>query len=325
MDPRKHLPPVDLEFTAHCLRRFPRARNAVDALRRLGNPPSITPADISQPSPGIQTAIQVIGALSQSRETSVIRASWASFIGPWVRALLEDIVLTLHEAPSTVEGIAARDRILMCVPGCIQSAVERDHRNIGVLKHTTPYIRFLLGQVWLKVVDECHRTWSMWCPLLMTLSPESDGGDNTQDSVGPARINVYHLDERTGLILAHHINFHIPKVRKMSNDELLAMNTFMALLAGYEVQGPMNPLGLPAVVIHLIPPLIELASKMMFKRRIDPNGDPNNIPAHIHPLVTIPLRNLHTVLRDPLSAVIELDSGILKILIEAYPCFFFSV
>ncbi|KAJ8074194.1 hypothetical protein PM082_012486 [Marasmius tenuissimus] len=154
------------------------------------------------------------------------------------------------------------------------------------------------------------------------LSVESDEGGITQESANLSQDIVYVLDERTGLMFAHHINFHLPKIRRISNDELLAMNAFMALLAGHEGQGSFNPLKFPAVVLQLVPALVNFVSGMMFKRKIDPTGSPNRIPPHIHPLVTLPLRNLHTVLLDPLSTVIALDSGILKILLKPYPCFF---
>ncbi|KAL0060959.1 hypothetical protein AAF712_012223 [Marasmius tenuissimus] len=286
MDPREYVPPVDREFTAQCSRRFPRAHNALNALRRLGQPPLvITTDDHSWPPPEFQTAIQAMGALGSSKETSIVRAGWGALISPWVKVFLEEVVLRL-------QWLRHRGR----------------HWDARLLKQTTPYIEPLLVRIWFKVLDECHL--------------ESDEGGITQESANLSQDIVYVLDERTGLMFAHHINFHLPKIRRISNDELLAMNAFMALLAGHEGQGSFNPLKFPAVVLQLVPALVNFVSGMMFKRKIDPTGSPNRIPPHIHPLVTLPLRNLHTVLLDPLSTVIALDSGILKVLLKPYPCFF---
>ncbi|KAL0060966.1 hypothetical protein AAF712_012230 [Marasmius tenuissimus] len=332
MELRGYLPSVDLEFTSHCVRRFPRAKNALDALRRLGKPPSITPADISEPPPNIQTAIQAMSALSRSRETSVIRASWEPLIGPWVKVLLEDIILGDHQGPLTAEGIATWDHILMYVPGCFLSAAGRPRRpcredSARSLSRTTTYIGPLFAQTWIKVTDECHRTWSTWSQLHMLLVEVVDATGTGRTSISRADIPrnvVYNLDERTGKIFVRHINFHIPKIPHVSDGELSSVTAFMTLLAGHDTgrNGDENPLGYSAVVGQTIPALIKLVSEVMFKRKIDPKCPPNRIPEHIHRLVVITLHCLYGVLRDPSSAVLALDSGVLKVILKAYPCFF---
>ncbi|KAK1223995.1 hypothetical protein PQX77_013108, partial [Marasmius sp. AFHP31] len=328
MGPRAYLPPVDLEFTLHCFRRFPKAKSALDALRRLGEPPSITLADISNPPPNIQTAIQVMGALSRSYETSVIQPSWKSLIGPWVRVLLEDIILGDHEGPSTAEGIAVWDHILMCVPGCFLSAAgppgrEDDPRS---LSRTTPYIGPLFTQTWLKVIEECHRTWSTWSRLHILLVELVDDAETGLTSISRADIPrnvVYALDERMGKLFVRHINFHIPKIPRASNDELSAVENLMSLLVGdIGRDRDENPLGYPAVVGQTIPALIKLASTVMFKRKIDPKCPPSRISEHIHRIAVFALQCLYGVLRNPSSAVLALDSGVLKVVLKAYPCFF---
>ncbi|KAL0060962.1 hypothetical protein AAF712_012226 [Marasmius tenuissimus] len=333
MNSSEYQSPVDLEFIEHCFRQFPRARKALDALLRLGNPPAITLAEISSPSPKVEIAIRVLGALSRSKELAIVRASWGSLIGPWVRILLQDIILGDHEGPMTAEGIATWDRILMSVPGCFQSAFGESRESAHSLCSTTPYLEPLFTQTWLKVIDECHRTWPVWCGMLRILSESVDHSDGDNGNTGTQEANlprnvVYSQDERTGKLLVRHINFHVPKIPRISDPELHNVTDFMLLLhgsyAGSAVNrlGVVNPLGLPAVVGQTIPALIKFAFTVMFKRKIDPQCPTNRIPTDVYSLVVLTLDCLYSILRDPISAVVALDSGVLKVILRAYPCFF---
>ncbi|KAL0060960.1 hypothetical protein AAF712_012224 [Marasmius tenuissimus] len=322
MESLEYLASLDLPFTAHCLRLFPRAGLALEALRRLGDPPSNTRVDLSQPSQQIRTAIEVMGSLAGSQESAAIRTKWTSLISLWVKFLLEDIILGDQERPFTPEGIAAWDRILMYVPRCFLAAIqfneeeEEEEENRHFWKLVSPCFEPLCTQVWYRVIEDCHRTWDAWCQLITPLSLFKNS--DIRNAVPPRRV-IYKFDERTGRILLHHINFHIPRIHRMPDGILSTVKMFIDMIIKY---GKHNPLMFPAVIGHAMPTLIKLASTIMFRRKTDPSYPSTDVLEQLHSLLITTLRCLCTLIRDSGSTEIALDSGILKVLLRPPPYLF---
>ncbi|KAK1229572.1 hypothetical protein PQX77_007362 [Marasmius sp. AFHP31] len=319
MDISEHLPSFDLSFSAYCFQLFPRARFALEALRRLGNPPSIGGVDLAQPSQQIRTAIEVMASLAGSQEAAAVRDNWTSLISPWVKFFLEDIILGDQEQPFTPEGIATWDHILMYVPRCFLAAIQFDEEEEEIkqfLKLVSPFFEPLCTQAWYRVIEDSHQTWDAWCQLVtpLTFYKNSD----IRNAVPPRRV-IYKFDERTGRILLHHIHFHISRIPRMSDSKISAVKMFIDVVIKY---GKHNPLMFPTVIGHAMPALVKLASTIMFKRKIDPNCPSDSVLEQLHFLLVTTLQCLCTLIRDSGSAEIALNSGVLKVLLRPLPYLF---
>ncbi|KAL0571621.1 hypothetical protein V5O48_010339 [Marasmius crinis-equi] len=313
--------PVGLDFLRQCSPKFPTPFTAVNELRRLGKPPSDCNIDIFNPGVRLQTAIKVMGALA-NREVAPsetvsphIKAHWKSLIGPWVRVLLEDLILGDQGGPITPEGVITWDHILMCIPGCLATVVP----DIKTLNHTTPYLEPLLIQIWLTVIDECHWTWRVWCFLMVNvLATEVSENKN---NIEPRRM-PYRRNQNTGLILVRHINTHIPKISKMPSEDISALKCFMIMVSAF--QDSSGPFTLCEVRLQAIPALVRLASTILFRcyrKIVHPDSHLDRRSNDLHTIVELALTYLCSAMHDSRSVLLALESGLLKVVVKIPPQF----
>ncbi|KAJ8074180.1 hypothetical protein PM082_012472 [Marasmius tenuissimus] len=66
--------------------------------------------------------------------------------------------------------------------------------------------------------------------------------------------------------------------------------------------------------------LVKLISTAIFKRRTKYDTSDSVLEDNVHPMVVLPLRLLNSALRDPVSVILAVNSGVLKVLLNAHPC-----
>ncbi|KAL0058547.1 hypothetical protein AAF712_014770 [Marasmius tenuissimus] len=297
------------------------ASEALTRLRKLGNPPSNTRVDLSNPSPKLLKALGILGSLTRlSSEIVLVKANWTSQISPWVKFFLEEVILGEPDGTLTPEGVELWESVVKGVAGCIGIVIDVDS-----IARDNSYLGPCVIQTWYKLLDEGREEWEMWCSVMTQLALHKDGKPVPE----PLRVPTKHCskmrrtEEEYGLIMARHINFQILEIPKMSKRDMWTLRNYICVLAshGHEPGDP-NPLFRATVVEHAIPSLVKLISTAIFKRRTRSDTSASDLEDNVHPMVVLALRLLNSALQDPASVILALNSGVLKVLLKAYPCFF---
>ncbi|KAK7030858.1 hypothetical protein VNI00_013967 [Paramarasmius palmivorus] len=159
---------------------FPNNTRAIKALQSLGPPP--TSPDIENPSPAVWKALQAITALadnvvpgpgrkpaqSKAETANVIRGSWSSCIGLWVRMFLENFIP--EKAYFSVPSSSAGKRFLIIVFGVLPmllvfpSFTSDETQVVRELKGVSPNFPRLLIKPFLFQLERDHPdfTWAGW-------------------------------------------------------------------------------------------------------------------------------------------------------------------
>ncbi|KAK1229493.1 hypothetical protein PQX77_007443 [Marasmius sp. AFHP31] len=300
--------------------RFLAAPEALTRLRKLGKPPSNTRVDLSNPSPKLLKAFGILGSLTLSGEVVLIEANWTSQISPWVKFFFEEVILGEPDGTSTPKGVELWESIVKGVAGCIAIVIDVDS-----IARDNPYMEPCVIQTWYKLLDERREEWTMWCSVMTQLALHKDGKPVPE----PLRVPTKHsgkmrrTEEEYGLVMVRHINLQTLEIPKMSKRDMWTLRNYICILAshGHEPGDP-NPLFRPTVVEHAIPSLVKLISTAIFKRKARTDTTASDLEDNVHPMVVLALRLLNAALRDPASVILALSAGVVKVLLNAHPCFF---
>ncbi|KAL0572274.1 hypothetical protein V5O48_009676, partial [Marasmius crinis-equi] len=310
--------------------RFPSVKSAVEHLRRLGHPPPSKLVDLLHPPDSLWTAVDVFTALTSNMQgrhgqrasttaASHVGKCWKSTIWPWLRFLLEAVVLSSAEA-STRDLFEAFERILLIVPRLLSFNDQATRRSsLSAAKQATPDLLPLTAQVWCKIVDESHSTWGTWSALALDIS----FAEPIQSLKASAyKGQLYEVNASLGLCLIRHIHFLTARVPEMPTEQLTQLKLFMCC-----VRDPLfedvSPLEFEDVRRSAAAALSSLSCAVISKQKsLREAGVESEECRSSHDAACMAASCLIDIMRDASGISEALKAGLVKAILKCHPCLF---
>ncbi|KAF9258259.1 hypothetical protein L218DRAFT_739665 [Marasmius fiardii PR-910] len=317
---------LDLHFMKKAIERFPTARSAIDGLRAIGKPQKGLLKDSLYPAGEVETFLAMAGSLAvcmrgrtrQEQQVAVLltRNNWTSLIAPWIMLTIEELILPDLESETPYTS-NTRELAMWIIPYLLYPPKlhARIDFSLRELRDETPELAILLSRVWVKVIDQHHRTWGPWANLLASIVR----GDLVQGPTHSTTYEIFKSLHPLGHIILRHINDETPRIPTMNNDELVGFNNFI-LLANSDQYGGSGPLNAEGVEKNSLPALIRLASGLLYKRKI--LREPGLNSEREASIVTLVLNNILKMMDGSVRVSEAIESGIMVALIRAFPCYF---
>ncbi|KAL0572621.1 hypothetical protein V5O48_009340 [Marasmius crinis-equi] len=320
--------PPHIDILRACFKRFPRLTTAFEHLKKLGKPPSII--DISCPSSQLQSACDIIGSIAYHETvnpimtTNLIRTRWESHLARWVVYLLR-VALKIHEYSSTPSW---RDTFL-CIAVSVPYMLEFTSANLAFVKRCSPELQFLLGQVWLILLDREDDLWYSFGTAFVKVahspafSPSSALTIPTRDpktsNTDEVRIDGY------GKRILWHIQRRIGRLSTMEPSELSALRAleFAAERLPKCFPGAEEDHLTPDHIPYTISTMTQVLTTLLCKRkslRLEPIGSASH--QYCHELVVNPLELVLRLLTNPVAIKMAVEAGILQALFFAEECYY---
>ncbi|KAJ8079589.1 hypothetical protein PM082_011176 [Marasmius tenuissimus] len=264
---------IDESLLKRAKSRFRNCLNAMQALQQISKPPSfkLGPSDAK-----ISTVLEIFAVFastlrgpgndatgSGTASAAIrIRSYWQPLFGPWVRYLLERLVLP-EEGPSSVDGVLALEQVLVIVPDLLAFPSHDGHGkgDLEMVVSSTPYLLPCFMRVWIRAVETNHGTWGVWTSIMAKAARSALKGQRVQHGGW----NLDHTKTEIGLAVVRHLNCQIPRIFKMSHDDFIFLKEFITSIS---VLWPADerPLTHPSVAEYSIPTMVSLLASLTRKR-----------------------------------------------------------
>ncbi|KAK1225461.1 hypothetical protein PQX77_011610 [Marasmius sp. AFHP31] len=333
-DHTRKLPLVDRPFIRRAIGRFGSAKNALDHLRQLGEPPKSHSVRISSLPSSLEIFIQVLAALAGDvRGTNGARASesailhikmeWELNLGPWVKCLLEGVILT-EEEPSTPEAFGAIEHTLTLVPpALLLPSKGRDSIDVSAIRQASPEIHQLFLQIWCKVLDMRHHAWLQWSLLLTDYAPPFHEcfTPRSLNPIIPKRL--YHDNDAIGRLIARHVLTLSESIHKMPVEDLDGVKTFLRCLIHACIKDSpfLSEYATQPTQSQMVVAFASLASRLISKRRSLSVATTSSFECFTsHYIASVAVGHLAEMVKTPVRVGLAIDAGLLKAMFEVYPC-----
>ncbi|KAK1232376.1 hypothetical protein PQX77_004498 [Marasmius sp. AFHP31] len=262
---------IDENLLKRAESRFRNCLNAMKTLQQVSKPPSI-PLDPSDTK--ISTVLEIFAvfastlrgpgndATGTASAAIRIRSYWQSLFGPWVRYLLERLVLP-EEGPSSVDGVLALEQILVVIPDLLAFPSYDGHGkgDLEMVVSSTPYLLSCFMRVWIRAIETNHGTWGVWSSIMAKVARSALKGQQVQHSGW----DLDRTETEIGLAVVRHLNREIPRISKMSHGDFIFLKEFITSIS---VLWPADehPLIHPSVAEYSIPTMVSLLAGLTRKR-----------------------------------------------------------
>ncbi|KAF9260230.1 hypothetical protein L218DRAFT_947013 [Marasmius fiardii PR-910] len=269
---------IDLEFTSshnqhgwkfltNVIKQYPLGKHLAYRLRALGSPARTSPDTIDK-------VLDIVGAISANMygigdDTAITRAealivsNWTSTFEPWVKFLLQNVILAT-EGPSDLSSVIRVENALVCLPGFLTfREIDQDsesssmHVNVNFMTtigQISPEIPRLAAEVWTKILGDHHPAWCDWTQF-MTFIIQSL----------PLGSGVYEGNHQIGLAFISHLNHQTQRMSELTWDEMRTLKTSFLLMDEFTFKGE-SPLLLDSIRRYSLPAVIKLLSSALRRR-----------------------------------------------------------
>ncbi|KAL0563279.1 hypothetical protein V5O48_018793 [Marasmius crinis-equi] len=316
-------PPYRIVILKACFERFPRLTTAFEHLGKSGKPPSTI--DISRPSSQTRSVCDAIGSiacheiLNQNATTNLIRTCWESHLAGWVVYLLR-VALKIHEYSSTPSW---RDTFI-CIAAAVPCLLEFTSAELTFVKRRSPDIQFLLGQVWLILLDREDDLWRSFGVAFVKIAYSPSVSSSLALTTATHNPKTSHADEASmdgyGKRVLWQIQRRIGRLSTMEPEELYAMTALMSALERLSkyFPGAEEDHLTPDHISYTITTITQFLTTLLCKRkslRLEPITSASH--KYCHELVANPLKFVLRLLTSPFTIKEAVEAGIVQALFFA--------
>ncbi|KAL0058658.1 hypothetical protein AAF712_014659 [Marasmius tenuissimus] len=298
------------------------SRVAMNELHKLGHPPALSISPV--PDTGVVTAIRVIAALQSAYSASsseaastikCVRLQWRS-LSRWIKLLLKDLVLS-EDMISSPESVEALDHVLILLPSLLDfSSVEGTVTDLAFLHRLSPFLPQLIVRVWFKTLENHHWTYGLWSLLLIKLAASAPSTSWYTPSLEPTQ-GFSQITSPDGLAFAYHLYHQLKHIPTMTLQDI---REFLAFMCCPALEGS-RPL-CSYVPGQTLPALVSLLSVVTRKRKPVQTAEVESDEYAITNGITFQILSyISSFIREPYFAAEALDSGLIRVLFRAHPCF----
>ncbi|KAF9260226.1 hypothetical protein L218DRAFT_618519 [Marasmius fiardii PR-910] len=261
--------------------RYSIGKHLIDRIRALESPPN-TPSDPPPPNHTIDKVLEIMGAIAAnmkringssgcSKAEALIEKNWTSTFGPWVRFLLQNVILA-PEGPSDVSGVDRLENAFLCIPGLLTFSTDQDSSTSKIVtfmasvRCTSPEVPHLITQTWIKVLGDHHPTWGDWTYLMTTVVHSLVESEPCSKRPDIPSSGLCEGDHQIGLDFISHINHQTQRMLKMSWGEMHSFRLSLALMNDDTFTNDC-PLYLESLRPYSLPAVIKLLSSALRRRR----------------------------------------------------------
>ncbi|KAJ8074113.1 hypothetical protein PM082_012405 [Marasmius tenuissimus] len=302
-------------LTAIAIATYKTSRMATDDLRKLGRP--------SSSHKGVEVALRVIAALQSAYHIATptadsslrqVRLHWKS-LSLWIKHLIEVVVLS-EDGPSSPETVAALDHALILLPSFLDFPTSGSGTDdyLALVHHSSPFLPPLIIRAWFKVLKINHWTYGLWSVLLVRMAVSS----GSTSWLTPSSHHD-HVTREQGITFASHIDQQLVCVRTMPLNEL---REFLAFICCPVLETRTSRSICSFVPGCTLPVLVRLLGVITRHRKQVQTADLDSDEYAVTTAIIFQvLSYISSFVREPYFALEALESGIIRALFKAHPCF----
>ncbi|KAK7022904.1 hypothetical protein VNI00_016891 [Paramarasmius palmivorus] len=313
-------------FMQHGLHRFPSSNAAIQAICRLGIPPS-SHQDVSHPPKEAKAALEafaylacnVVPEMGYRLETvDLVKRHWVH-ISPWIDLLLEGYALADKE-PRTLTGIEFRDNVLYVLPLLLSYPGSSSHSNKSSeaqkLRRMAPKLVHQAVCIWIKVMEMRHVSWARWTFMLKVVYLLT-GQEVLTDFVEKTLRTGPNSQETIANIGIHHIRLVTRHAHEVEREQFQQVHGALIALSGCFRYS--NPPLLPFLRRGGAAALVKMIATLMAKpKTIRASGEESyERTEDIFRTVNIALMVLEGALEGPAWVSQTLDAGLISVIFKA--------